>query len=631
MAELPALEIVGIILLLAGLFLIVASFGILEVAQINVPSGMKTFLVGIIFAGIGGGILFSDELQLRSRLSDVADIIPQPLSKNMIEISIIYAPEEKLYMVDAIEQFNQIYRKGRNPLTGERLIKDERPIVVKGEPGSSGTIAEAIINAVIAPNHKHVAKPTIFSPSVSHWLSLVNYQTGQSIFDLGDSLPTALAPVVMAIWESRLTAIQAKNGGAPVGWKELLAVFNSPNGWADYGIRGGRTTVYYGHTDPFISSTALSTLISEFSASARYHGNNPNFRRLTLTQVNDPKIQQGVRDLENLIRHYSARTTEFKEYIAQGPDYLDFVALEENDLIYINQGKTAYHPPEKLVALYPKEGTFWHEHPFAIPQTNWVSNEQRDAAKVFTQFIRSEAIQKKVLENGFRPVNPDVPLGYPIVPALGVDPNQPTHILEMPDPEVVANVQLSWQLVKKQADVLLLIDNSQSMLGDKLNQAKKAAHVFLDNMPSQNRVGLISFNTEVNRLVSLVPYESKQNLMRQELNQLQAFGNTALYDAISKAIDILKNASSDDQKRMKAVVVLSDGQDTISKTTLRNVLSIIKARHEDRNPVIVIPVAYGSDADIHALNSIARDSATRVQSGEPKNIQKLFEILGSYF
>ena len=74
-----------------------------------------------------------------------------------------------------------------------------------------------------------------------------------------------------------------------------------------------------------------------------------------------------MRQIECLIKHYSSRTTEFKEYIAQGPNYLDFVALEENDLIYINQGKTAYKPPEKLVALYPKEGTFWHEHPFAIP------------------------------------------------------------------------------------------------------------------------------------------------------------------------------------------------------------------------------------------------------------------------
>ncbi len=37
--------------------------------------------------------------------------------------------------------------------------------------------------------------------------------------------------------------------------------------------------------------------------------------------------------------------------------------------------------------------------------------------------------------------------------------------------------------------------------------------------------------------------------------------------------------------------------------------------------MLVIPVAYGSDADINALSTIARASDTRVQSGDAKNIK----------
>jgi Ca-activated chloride channel family protein len=367
--------------------------------------------------------------------ADASDLTgPVQPAANAVEISIIFAPEEELYIVEAIDQFNRIYAEGRHPLTGQALSGGERPVFVHGQAGSSGKIAQGIINAIIAPNNANVARPTIFSPSVSHWLALVNFQTGRQIFDVANSPPTALAPVVMAIWESRLKALEANNQGEPVGWEELIEVLNSPNGWADYDVPGSRATVYYGHTDPFISSTALSTLIAEFYGSARYNSGNTGLRRLTLNEVNDPAVQQGVRDIEKLIRHYSARTTEFKEYIAQGPDYLDFVALEENDLIFINQGKTAYQPPEKLVALYPKEGTFWHEHPFAVPQADWVTDEQREAARVFTEFIRSEPIQRTVMESGFRPVNPSVTAGYPIAPELGVDPNQPATILEAPDP-----------------------------------------------------------------------------------------------------------------------------------------------------------------------------------------------------
>jgi len=572
---------------------------------------------------------------------------------NAVEIEIIYAPESDLYMngdvYKAVNQFNQAFAEGRNPVTGQALAEGEKPICVKGQPGSSGTVAQGIINAIIAPNNANVAKPTLFSPSVSHWLALVNFQTGRQIFDLADSPPTALAPVVMAIWESRLKAIQEKEGTPDVGWAELLKVLNSPNGWADYNVPGNRTTVYYGHTDPFISSTALSTLIAEFYASARANGSDPNFRRLTLEQVNNPAVQQGVRDIEELIRHYSSRTTEFKEYIAQGPDYLDFVALEENDLIFINQGKTQYQPPEKLVALYPKEGTFWHEHPFAIPKADWVTDEQRAAAKIFTDYIRSKTVQEKVMEAGFRPANPEVKVGYPIVPELGVDPDQPKTILEVTDPEVVAAVQSSWQFVKKQADVLLVIDTSGSMQGDKIAQAQTAANAFLDKMPAQNRVGLITFSSQPqaydfnlksmvylddSSLPSLQPltsFEGGQGDIRAQVNGLQASGDTSLYDAIGLSLEVLKNARDANDDRIQAVVVLSDGQDTSSFSSLRDVIEQIQANREDRNPVIVIPVAYGGDADINALNGIARASATRVQSGDPENIQKVLEIISSYF
>ncbi|MEZ4705803.1 MAG: VWA domain-containing protein [Caldilineaceae bacterium] len=544
--------------------------------------------------------------------------------ENAIEVSLIYAPEEELYMADAIREFNQSFADGRNPVTGERLASGERPIYVTGRSGSSGTVHQGIINAVIAPNNTNVEKPTIFSPSVSHWLALVNYQTGRAVFDLADSPPTALAPVVMAIWESRLAAIQQQNGGQPVGWEELLQVMQNPEGWGAYGI-GGRKTIYYGHTDPYVSSTALSTLIAEFYASARYNSDQPDFRRLTLEIVDDAKVQQGVRDIESMIKHYSSRTTEFKEYIAQGPDYLDFVALEENDLIYINQGKTTYKPPEKLVALYPKEGAFWHEHPFAIPNADWVSPEQRDGAKLFTDYILSEAVQRKVMEAGFRPVNPTVTLDYPFVAELGVDPQQPSTVLDAPSPDVIAAVQASWQFVKKQADILLVIDTSGSMEGDKLEQAKQAAHEFLNRLPPQNQVALVEFNDLSTTLVPMNSYESIQGQLRQSIDGLYADGGTALYDAIIDAANSIQNEDGD---RIRAIIVLSDGQDTASVHSLRDVTSLARG---ERNPLLIFPVAYGRDADISALNNIARFSSTKVLSGDPDGIKELFELISSYF
>jgi Ca-activated chloride channel family protein len=552
--------------------------------------------------------------------------------KDAVEINIIYAPESDLYLKEAIAAFNKTSAEGKNPVTNQAYASGEKPVWVTGKSGSSGTVAQGIINAFIAPNNANVERPTLFSPSVSHWLALVNYQTGREVFTLSDCPPTALAPVVMAIWESRLRAIQNKHPGQPVGWQELLEVMNSPNGWADYGIGGNRTTVYYGHTDPYISSTAISTLIAEFYASAKYNAGEGDIRRLTMDLVQNEKVQDGVRKIESLVKHYSSRTTEFKEYIAQGPEYLDFVALEENDLIFINQGKTQYKPPEKLVALYPKEGTFWHEHPFAIPNGDWVSEEQRTAAKLFTQYVLSETVQRKVLENGFRPVNSAVPIGYPIVAELGVDPNQPATVLNVPDPDVIAAVQASWQYVKKQGDILLVIDRSGSMEGDKIEQVKQAAVLFLDKMPTQNRVGLTIFNDHIQELVAPGLVEEVKNQIETYIYSLQADSGTALYDTLIQTIDtLIATEPAEGEDRIRAIVLLSDGMDTASNSTLNDVLGKIQEGRSGRNPILIIPVAYGSDADIAALNSIARASATKVQSGDPKDIAKLLEIISSYF
>jgi Ca-activated chloride channel family protein len=130
---------------------------------------------------------------------------------------------------------------------------------------------------------------------------------------------------------------------------------------------------------------------------------------------------------------------------------------------------------------------------------------------------------------------------------------------------------------------------------------------------------------------ALVSFEGGQAEIRNQINSLQAGGDTSLFDAIEQSVQLLKNSREDQDDRIQAIVVLSDGQDTSSFTALQQVIDLIQAGREDRNPVIVIPVAYGGDADINALNSIARASATRVQSGDPDNIQNVLQIISSYF
>lgn len=558
---------------------------------------------------------------------------------NAVDVFIAYSPESQQYMPRIIQAFNTLSAEGKNPVTGQPYATGEHPIFVAGQQptsGSSGSLAQGITNAIIAPNNEMVYHPTIFQPSVSHWLTLVNFNTSREIFDLSNSQPTALTPVVIAIWQSRAEAIKQKIGSEEIGWDDLLAVLNSPNGWCDYGIPNCRRAVYYGHTDPSVSSTGLSTTIAEFYACARKNGFNE--RHLSLAAVDSDDVQSCVRDLETLVKHYSRRTEDFLEYISRGPDYLDFLAVEETDLICLNRGtqqgdETCTKPQEPLVAIYPEEGTFWHEHPFGIVNADWVTPEQKTGAEIFTQFVLTPDMQKIIMGEGFRPANPDVPLEYPFVPENGVDVSQPQNILDVPAPTVITSIQQSWSLVKKQADIMLVIDVSGSMLDeDKIGQAKQAALDFLNEMESNNRVGLTVFSDRINHLVDLNNFETVQESLIENINRLNANGGTALYAAIDEVVNQMNVTDSAD--RIRAVVVLSDGADTASadlSVTFNDALQAIEDSRDDINPVIVIPVGYGSSADINTLNGIARASATRVLSGDASSIRELLDLISSYF
>ncbi len=556
---------------------------------------------------------------------------------NAIDVFIAYSPESQQYMPRIIEQFNRLSAEGKNPVTGQAWSDGQRPIFVAGQQpttGSSGSVAQGIINAIVAPNNENVYHPTIFQPSVSHWLAQVNFNAGRQIFDLSQAQATAVTPVVIAMWQSRLDAIRQQIGKQDISWNDLLGVLESDNGWCDYGVANCRRAVFYGHTDPRISSTGLSTTISEFYACARQNGFSE--RRLTLEAVNSPDVQQCVKRIEDLVRHYSSRTEDFLEYISRGPDYLDFLALEETDLLCLNRGaqqgdQTCTKPQEPLIAIYPEEGTFWHEHPFGILNADWVTPEQREAAQVFTEFVLTPEMQTIIMSEGFRPANADVELAFPFVAENGVDVTQPRTVLDVPAPEVIAAIQQSWSLVKKQADVVLLIDVSGSMLEEgKLDQAKQAALAFIEQMEGRNRVGLAVFNDQVQNLVAMDTLETNRADIRSRIENLRADGGTALYSALVQTVGDLNR--QDDSDRIRAVVLLSDGADTASQgVTLNDAIQSIAATRDAVNPVIVVPVAYGSNADVNALNSIARASATRVQAGDPQNILRVLQLLSSYF
>lgn len=113
---------------------------------------------------------------------------------------------------------------------------------------------------------------------------------------------------------------------------------------------------------------------------------------------------------------------------------------------------------------------------------------------------------------------------------------------------------------------LLVIDISGSMLqGGKLRSAKTAALTYVEQMRPGDQAGLVTFNTVVKVVQSLT---SDRAALSAAIEKLNAYDDTAMYDALAEGTRILKDVSG-----RKAIIVLTDGLDNRSKTTPDQVIA----------------------------------------------------------
>ncbi len=72
----------------------------------------------------------------------------------------------------------------------------------------------------------------------------------------------------------------------------------------------------------------------------------------------------------------------------------------------------------RMVAIYSKEGTMWHNNPGGIlHDVAWSSQEQQQAAAKFIDYLLQPAQQAKAADKGFRSANSSV-AGRPYSPRV---------------------------------------------------------------------------------------------------------------------------------------------------------------------------------------------------------------------
>ena len=526
--------------------------------------------------------------------------------RNALEIVLTYGSEKEKWITEVTNKFNQ---------EGHRTSGGRRIFVRTYAMGSGESIDEVLAGR---------RQADMVSPASAAFIKLGNAEsrskTGKDLISSTDNL--VLSPVVIAMWKPMAEAIGW--GKKPIGWSDILSLARNQKGWQAYGYpQWGQFK--FGHTHPQFSNSGLISLFAEvYAASGKTAG-------LTLADVQKPRTGDFVAGIEGSVVHYGSSTGFFgRKMFATGPQYLSAAVLYEN--MVIESYGPENHVPFPVVAIYPKEGTFWSDHPIGVVEREWVTPERREACKIYIQYLLQRPQQERAIVYGFRPGAVDVPLASPIDEAHGVDPKEPKTTLEVPSVQVIDAILKLWDQKKKGANVVLVLDTSGSMNEElKIQNAREGAKQLVNLLSPGDTLSLVPFNSTIQWAATDVPVKTGKDQLLQQVSSLFAQGGTALYDSIDAGYQHLlsqRQGGADDH--ILSVVVLTDGEDTESKMKLPELMQRIRFDGETHN-IHVFTIAYGRDARKDVLQQIAEGTQAKAYEGTPQNIVEVFKDISTFF
>ncbi len=586
-------------------------------------AGVATLLVGVLLASCNADA------------DDPVDPSVTNVPSGCVEVPIATSPEKFTLFTGLAETFNgrgdefagecvavTVYRVSSG--AGARMLSEGWP-----DDGSAGPA------------------PVLWSPAASTWGAIVNERLaarGEAPI-ANDFERVMITPLVLGMPRPMAEALGWPE--AEIGWADILALAQDPEGWGAFG-HPEWGDFRLGKTNPNFSTSGLS------ATAATYYAATGKTAGLSIDDLSDPDVLEFVRGVEAATVHYGDTTLTFLDNMyradqeGRGLTYASAVAVEEVSIIAYNRGDPADTgtpgpvPRVPLVAVYPSEGTLYSDNPAYILDAPWVTDAARQAAAAFRDFVIAPENQQRVLEFGFRPGNPAVPVGDPINSDNGLNASKPDVELAVPEPEVLTALLDSWEENRKTARIIMLLDVSGSMAdltstGDtKLDLAKQAVLSGLDSFKPEDEIGLWIFSTNLDgdndyqELIPPAPLGDIRQEFEDTVSGLIADGGTGLYDSTRAAVEAVREGF--DTTKINAVLLLTDGMcdDDPPGCELDPLVTFLSSN--ERDVVRVFPVAYGEDADVDELGAIATASRARLyQATNPLTIEQVFQQVISNF
>ncbi len=162
--------------------------------------------------------------------------------------------------------------------------------------------------------------------------------------------------------------------------------------------------------------------------------------------------------------------------------------------------------------------------------------------------------------------------------------------------------------------MVLLIDRSGSMVGEKLGYAKQAALAVIDRLTAHDQVGVMAFDANFEWVVPLATLADKERV-KTAVGSLGAGGGTRFYPALEESYFALGSADA----AVRHAILLTDGVST-DPDIFPELLAKARARG-----ITVSTVAIGGEADVKLLERIAKLGGGRYsQAASAAQVPQIF-------
>jgi Ca-activated chloride channel family protein len=187
--------------------------------------------------------------------------------------------------------------------------------------------------------------------------------------------------------------------------------------------------------------------------------------------------------------------------------------------------------------------------------------------------------------------------------------------LDVPETEVVAR------------DIVLVLDVSGSMRGEKIEQARAAAKYVVDQLNSDDRFNIITFSTGTSaweRNLQEVTAESRKDAIRW-LDRIPATGSTDINRALLEAEALFEGGAG----RPAYILFITDGQPTQGEQDPDRIIdNALDNRPEDRS-VRLFTFGVGYDVNTDLLDILSRELGGRASYVEPA--ERVDEVVGDFY